>query len=187
MEEVAHALLDPAAGTNIESAILKSNISMQEIVDTFGSKQQLLIAMVAQLSDAMSATLTANSTQPELRERLLEFGQCVARTYASSHLRNLYRIAITESIRHTGLGRDFYDAGPGRLTQRLAESIKAAQARGELRRADPQLLASHFLSLLRANVDMAAFFPGDLGADVSAVVDVFCDGVNPEHRHVELA
>lgn len=187
MEEVAKVLRATDASTNIEAAISRSRVSMQEVADTFGGKRELLLAMVSELSDAMSASLSTDPTQPELRTRLIEYGQCVADIYATSHLRSLYRIAITESIRHTGLGRDFYDVGPGRLTQRLADFFKAAQASGELRRADPQLLASHFLSLLRANVDMVEFCPRELAADVFAVVDVFCDGVNGEHRHVEPA
>lgn len=187
IQEVAKVLRDTDASTNIESAIARSRVSLQEVADTFGGKRELLLAMVSELSDAMSANLTVDSPRRDLRERLIEFGQCVADTYATSHLRSLYRIAITESIRHTGLGRDFYDVGPGRLTQRLADFFKDAQASGELRRADPQLLASHFLSLLRANVDMVEFCPRDLAADVFAVVDVFCDGVNGEHHHVEPA
>jgi hypothetical protein len=120
-----------------------------------------------------------------LRQRLLEFGQCVTDIYATSHLRGLYRIAITESIRHTGLGRGFYEVGPGRLTQRLADFLQIAQAEGALRRVDPHLLASHFLSLLRANVDVVDTFPHDLaaspvarGAYVRNVVDLLCDGIN---------
>jgi len=49
----------------------------------------------------MSAPLTIGSSKPDLRRRLLEFGQCVTDIYATSHLRGLYRIAVTESIRHT--------------------------------------------------------------------------------------
>lgn len=187
MQEVAKVLRDTDASTNIESAVLRSSVSMQEVADTFGSSRDLLLAMVAELSEVMSASLAADSMQLGLRERLIEFGQCVADIYATSHLRNLYRIAITESIRHTGLGRDFYDAGPGRLAQHLAAFLAAAQTAGELRRADPHLLASHFLSLLRASVDLVEFCPRDLAADVFAVVDVFCDGVNREHPHVEPA
>jgi hypothetical protein len=194
MEEVARALRDADASTNIESAIARTGISMREIADTFGSGRRLLLAMVADLSDAMSAPLSVDSMKSGVRERLLEFGRGVAEIYATSHLRSLYRIAITESIRHTGLGRDFYEAGPGRLTQRLADFLGVAQAGGALAPVDPDLLASHFLSLLRANVDMVEFFPHDLATDARArdayvrnAVDVFCDGIDGRQHHVESA
>ena len=191
MEELATVLRDAnASTTNIESAIAKTSVSVQEISATFGGRHELLLAMVSELSDSMSAPLGSDSrqpdsTQPDLRQRLLEFGQCVTDIYATSHLRGLYRIAITESIRHTGLGRGFYEVGPGRLTQRLADFLQIAQAEGALRRVDPHLLASHFLSLLRANVDVVDTFPHDLaaspvarGAYVRNVVDLLCDGIN---------
>jgi hypothetical protein len=186
MAELARVLHDADAGTtNIESAIARTNISPQEISATFGGKRELLLAMVSHLSDSMSAPLADSSTNHDLRQQLLEFGQSVADVYANSHLRGLYRIAITDSIRHTGLARDFHEAGPGRLTRRLADFLQTAQAEGALRCADPQLLASHFLSLLRANLSVADTFPHDLAARpvaddayVRNAVDLFFRGIN---------
>jgi hypothetical protein len=184
MAEVATALREADASiTNIESVIARTPVSEEEISDRFGGKRELLLAMVSQLSDSMSAPLAVGSTSYDWSQRLLEFGECVTDVYATSHLRGLYRIAITESIRHTGLGRDFYDAGPGRLAQRLAEFLQVAQAEGALR-ADPHLLASHFLSLLRVELDVSDTFPRDAaaspvaaGAYVRSVVDVFSHGI----------
>jgi AcrR family transcriptional regulator len=185
MAELATVLRDGDTGTtNIESAIARTSVSMQEIAASFGGKRELLLAMVSQLSDSMSAPLTAGSATPDLRQRLMDFGQGVTNTYANSHLRGLYRIAITESIRHTGLAREFHEAGPGRLTQRLADFLQIAQAGGVLRRADPHLLASHFLSLLRANLDIPDTFPRDLATRpigreyVRNAVDLFCRGID---------
>lgn len=169
--------------TNIESAIAKTSVSAQEIAAEFGGNRNLILAMVSQLSDAMSAPLTIGSSKAGLRQRLLEFGQCVTDIYATSHLRDLYRIAITESIRHTGLGRDFHEVGPGRLTQRLADFLQVAQAEGALGSADPHLLASHLLASLRANLDIADTFSHATSrvADVTYVrnvVDLFFDGID---------
>lgn len=186
MDELAAVLRDAdASTTNIESAIARSSISSQDIAAKFGSKRELLLAMVAELSDSMSAPLEIGSNKPDLKQRLVEFGQRVTDSYANSHLRALYRIAITEAIRHTGLGHDFYEVGPGRLTQRLADFLRHAQTEGALRRGDPQMLASHFLSLLRANVDVTDTLAYELAtsrvardAYVRKVVDLFCAGID---------
>ena len=184
MAKVATVLREADSGiTSIESAITRSGISEQEVCDSFGGKRKLLVAMVSELSDSMAAPLALDSKAPHWSQRLLEFGERVTDVYARSHLRGLYRIAITESIRHTGLGRDFYQAGPGRLTQRLSHFLEAAQTEGALRCADPDLAASHFLSLLRVDLDVADTFPGDAavpvagGAYVRSVVDVFSHGI----------
>jgi hypothetical protein len=186
IQDVATVLRDTnSQDTNIESAIARSGVAMHEISAKFGGARQLVLAMVSELSDSMSAPLSARSTRSDLRQRLVEFARGLTDTYATSHLRALYRIAITESIRHTGLGRDFYEIGPRRVEQRLAEFLQRAQSEGTLRAADPCLLASHLLSLLRANVDAIDTFPEDLASspptrDAYAhnAVDLFCDGIN---------
>ena len=182
---LAIALRDSdASTTNIECVIAKREISPQDISAAFGGTRQLLIAMISDLSDAMSAPLIGSS-DVHWRQRLIEFGERVTEIYATSHLRALYRIAITESIRHTGLGCDFYKAGPGQLTQRLADFLQIAQTEGALRAADAHLLASHLLALLRNNLDEADTVSNELATTASAraeyvksAVDLFCHGIH---------
>ena len=186
MAQLATVLRSSAESTtNIESAIAQASVSTRDISDHFGSNRELIVAMVAQLSDAMATPLATSSTKADLRLRLLEFGQRVSDTYASSHLRSLYRIAITESIRHTGLGRDFYEAGPGRLTHCLADFLRRAQAEGVLGAADPQLLASHFIAALRAQLELTDTYslsrapgPASDGSYFRDVVDLFFHGID---------
>ena len=174
-----------ARTTNIESAVAQTGVSAQEIATHFGSNRQLILAVVSQLSDSMGAALPPASTAAEVRQHLLGFAGRVTDVY-SSYLRSLYQIAITESIRHTGLGRDFFDVGPGRLTQHLADFLQAAQAEGALGAGDPQLLASHFLAALRANLDIADTFLPETNpaaqAHVQKVVDLFLDGTTRGSR-----
>jgi hypothetical protein len=180
MAELAAVLRDSDVPiTNIESVVARTSIPMQQISTTFGGTRELLLAMVSELSDSMSAPLALGSAELDVRQSLLDFGERVTDIYATSHLRGLYRIAITESIRHTDLGHDFYEVGPGRLTQRLADFLRAAHVRGS-----PQLLASHFLSLLRTNLYQADTFPHGPEIrrvadreDVRNAVDFFCGGI----------
>lgn len=171
----------PVRVTNIESAIAEIGASAQEIAAHFGSNRELILFLVSQSSDSMQAALAPASTREQLRQRLLEFGQRLTDLY-SSHLRSLYRIAVTESIRHTGLGRDFYEVGPGRLRQHLTEFLQTAQSEGVLGSGAADLLASHFLASLRANLDIAdTFLPATnraAHAHVQQVVDLFLDGLN---------
>lgn len=174
-----------ARTTNIESAIAETGVSAQDIATHFGSNRKLILALVSQLSDSMLAALPPASTPAAVRQHLLGFGGRVTDVY-SSDLRSLYRIAITESIRHTGLGRDFFDVGPGRLTQHLADFLQAAQTAGALGAGNAQLLASYFLASLRANLDIADTFLPETNpaaeARVQKVVDLFLDGINGGSR-----
>jgi AefR-like transcriptional repressor, C-terminal domain len=183
---LASALRDADASiTNIECVIAKRDISSEEISAEFGGTRQLLIAMISQLSSDMSVPLIEGSADVHWRKRLIDFGERVTEIYATSHLRALYRIAITESIRHTGLGRDFYEAGPGRLTQHLADVLQVAHTEGALRGRDSHLLASHFLALLRTHLDEADTFSSEPATTASTraayvrnAVDLFCHGIH---------
>lgn len=192
MAELAAVLRNSNGNTsNIESAIAQTDVSAQEISTSFGGNRELILAMVSELSDSMSAPLAGGSSKRDVRQCLLDFGQRVTDIYATSHLRSLYRIAITESIRHTGLGRDFYEIGPGRLTQHLAKFLETAQAEGALGcAAPPQLLASHFLSSLRTNLDVADTLSHGLApvadrAYVRNVVDLFFHGIDGGDNRAE--
>lgn len=185
IEKVATEMLDSDAHiTNIESVIAKSGLSLREVSITFGGTRELFLAMTSELTDRMSAPLAVISMSADLRERLLEFGEHVLELCATSHWRALYRIAVTESIRQTGLAHDFQELGPGRLTQRLAGFLRRAQEEGALASADPHLLASHFLSPLLANLDSESSTPGPAISRaarrryVRSLVDLFCGGVN---------
>lgn len=141
--------------TNIQIVLSRADISEQEVINEFGSTDGLILELVSQLMDALSLPLQGPAQgEEEFRQRLLQFGQSLAEAYSFSPLRGLTRIAITESIRHTGLGGQFYEAGPQLLTQRLASFLEGAQQAGAIAPVHSHLAADHFLSLVRADLDL---------------------------------
>jgi hypothetical protein len=77
MAELAAVLRDSDATiTNIESAIFRAGVQMEDISATFGGTRELLLAMASQLSESMLASLTIDSTHPDFRQRLP--GVCIA-------------------------------------------------------------------------------------------------------------
>ncbi|MGH8177515.1 MAG: TetR/AcrR family transcriptional regulator C-terminal domain-containing protein [Steroidobacter sp.] len=128
-------------------------------------------------------------TETSFETQLLEFANRVADAYSFSHLRGLYRIALTDAVRHTGTGRIFYQRGPGLLTAELARFIHGAQRAGVIRNADSRQLASHFMALLRAGLDLADTFPSDMSnrpprkkGDVSRAMNLFYAGIRAGER-----
>jgi hypothetical protein len=188
--KVAAVMSDPDAHiTNIESAIAKAGVSLQEISLRFGGTRALILAMTSELTNMMSVPLAALSVSMGLKECLLSFGEHVAELCATSHWRGLFRIAVTESIRQTGLAREFHEVGPGRLTQRLAAVLHIAREEGALVSGDPHLLASHFLAPLILGLNAGCGPrpgppPGKAAriAYVRSLVDVYCRGINKEGR-----
>ena len=177
-----------ARATDIESAVDKAGIDRDEITATFGSMHGLILEMVSDLSGALIQPLEEHATDRPMREVLIEFGDRLADAYCASHLIALYRIALTEATRHTGIGREFFDRGPGKLTMCLAQYLEhSARGSNQLRIKNPNLAADNFLSLLRDNLElsvrMTATRTSSAKADNDAVVEaveLFCHGIIPE-------
>lgn len=171
--------------TNIQSVVNRTDIAEQEVVSEFGSMHGLILALVSQQIDALSLPLQDDPPQgkKEYMQRLLQFGQGVAEAY-SFYVRRLYRIAITESIRNSGFGREFYEVGPNRLTRRLASFLEQAQQAGAISLIDSRSAAELFLSLMRASLDLidnsSNSCPAKEGqAHIAAkqAIDLFHDGI----------
>ena len=56
----------------------------------------------------------------------------------------LRRLVIGEAGRFPELGRTFYERGPGRTLQALAEAFARLGGEGKLKLDDPELAAEHF-------------------------------------------
>lgn len=171
--------------TDIESVIARTTLSVGQVEDEFDGLHDLILAMVGQLSALMCSPLEHPPTRLNFRQNLLAFGESVANVYSYSHLPMLYRIALTEAIRRTGLGPDFYRIGPGQVADRLADYLGQAKAAGAFASsADTRPLASHFMALLRAQLDLSDTFPNDRtnkldrgDPAVAEAVEMFCNGI----------
>lgn len=166
--------------SNLELVIRKANISTAEVTECFGSVNQLLLQMVTALTDSVLVPLDDHAvSEASLESVLLAFGENVVNGYRNSYVTGIYRIALTEATRHTGMAQELFERGPGRITERLAEVLEQYHRAGTIRDGDMRLYADHFLALLGR--DTLEFF-GDhsfSGGDRrAAVADVVADAVS---------
>ncbi|RST48897.1 TetR/AcrR family transcriptional regulator C-terminal domain-containing protein [Variovorax sp. MHTC-1] len=195
LKEMADALRSASSGiTSIEAVIATTNVTPQEIGNAFGDNQGLLVAIAEALAVSMLEPLDDCTTEVAFRQKLLAFGHRVTDEYSASQLKNLYRIAVTEVIRNTGVGCDFYNHGPGLLTAGLTRFFKAAQTAGIAVGQDSRNLASHLLALLRASFDLSDTFPADKPnessheqRDVSRIIELFCVGIQAGGKNAQAA
>lgn len=96
---------------------------------------------------------------------------------------NIYRTAITESQRFPALGEMFYEMGPGRSAQMLAEYFKKTTRAGTFKVQDAELAATTFFSMLANRVHMKCMLglkkrvaPAEREKIVAYAVDVFIKG-----------
>ncbi|UWZ84372.1 TetR/AcrR family transcriptional regulator C-terminal domain-containing protein [Occallatibacter riparius] len=177
-----------ATATYIESAVGKAGIDRELIIAVFGSMHGLILEMISELTDVLVRPLHRSQIHQTLRDVLIEFGGCVVDTHSTSHLVALYRIALTEATRHSGIGRKFFERGPGRLTTCLAQYLERISAEFNRCQIDNSMrLADAFLSLLGDNLELfnerASAGKGCVQNQDDAVieaVDLFCRGILAE-------
>lgn len=92
----------------------------------------------------------------------------------------MYRIVVGEGERFPGLGRQFYDFGPGLIHDRLVHHLRCYVEGGTLRIDDLDLAADQFAQLCKAVIHEKLIFgmaetirPEDLHRSVHGAVDMF--------------
>jgi AcrR family transcriptional regulator len=188
--EVADALRTAnSAITNIEAVIATTKFSSQHVADAFGGTRGLFIALVERIAGAMLEPLADDAAGTSFQQKLLAFAHRVVHEYSAPQVQSLYRIALTEVIRNTGIGFDFYKHGPGLVTAGLARFFEAAQAAGIVLEVDSRQLASHFMALLRADLEVpdASSGPLRVRGDMTRIVELFCAGIQSEVEDARAA
>lgn len=92
----------------------------------------------------------------------------------------MFRIVVGEGERFPGLGREFYEYGPGLIHERLVHHIGCYVESGALRITDLDLAADQFAQLCKASIHEKLIFgmaqsitPEDVHRSVHGAVDMF--------------
>jgi len=173
------------AAASIDAIIERAGGSKRNIYSEFGSKQGLFAAIVTGNADeALSSLSIDNIESRDLAETLTVFGRHLLRIYMSPTVIGIYRLAVTEASRFPDLAKAFYEQGPGRTTIRLAEILKAAQMRDEIRMGDCRQLADRFIGMIRDNLHLQVVLglrpppsEEEMRNEVDSAVDLFLKGI----------
>jgi AcrR family transcriptional regulator len=186
IDKVANILREErATATNIESAVDRAGICREAVTATFGSMHGLILEMVSDLSTAAIQPLEDHFDGQTVRDVLIAFGRSLVNIYCVSHLIALYRIALTEATRHSGIGREFFERGPGRITICLAQYLEYSSRQSDRRRLqNPRRVADSFLSLLGDPIEIfdsvtavRTFSASDQSNAVVEAVELVCRGI----------
>ena len=157
----------------------------------FPSKEELFVAVVkavatVHLADAIAALSEDAAAHMSLEDLLVRFGErmMVVLTNDASALA-VYRMVVAEAG-HSVVGQLFDESGPAQLGEALAALFARAIERGELRRADPRVLAAHFSALVTSEtsnrlyqMDPAPMALKDIRRMVRRAVETFLLGAAP--------
>ncbi len=156
-------LRDGFEGASVDDIASEAGVSKATLYSYFPEKRMMLIevarAEFERLADGAHAEVDLTLPTPELLESV---AIVTAKGIASDFSVQVFRLAIAETPRFPALGREYFRAGPGLLTDRIAMLLQFLVVRGDLVIDDIPLAAYQFAELCSTKVhDMKQFGLGD--------------------------
>ncbi|MDD5410157.1 MAG: TetR/AcrR family transcriptional regulator [Methylobacter sp.] len=136
---------------SLETIAREACVSMRTIYSQFGGKAGLFGAVIRRCSDQFVTSLSIEHVQelsPE--EALTSFAKQFLYSITRPNVVRVRAILIGESPRFPDLATQFYDQGPQRTLDHLAQFFAQQQQAGYFAAINPHFLAEQFLSALRS-------------------------------------
>jgi AcrR family transcriptional regulator len=115
----------------------------------------------------------------DVENTLTKFGRYILKDFHTPESLGVQRMVIAAAV-NPEIGKNFYEQGPARATQYLANYFANVIRAGKVRDADPHVMACHFYGLLQAEVHQAGIFnvittldDERIAATVERTMDVF--------------
>jgi AcrR family transcriptional regulator len=130
----------------------------------YPSKEDLFIATVHHdIETRTSDVLAGVRAAPNLRAALTHFAENYLRLALDPHTLNLFRMVGAQPI-ESGIGKAFFQDGLMARRRRMADFLKEAMDRGELRQADPWTAINHLKGMAEADLLEGAMLSAELPA-----------------------
>ena len=179
-------LRDGYAGTSMDTVAREASVSKATLYAHFSSKDKLFAAVIASECERHVRILKqVEAERLPIREALIRFGTNFVDFLQQPEVIAIHRQIIAEVPRFPELGRSFYAAGPTVVLRILADFLRRAAERGEIKIVDPELAAQLFISLVKgeAQFRMELGFPPVIGEErdrhVKMAVEIFVRGLEP--------
>ncbi len=125
-----------------------ARVSMRTIYSQFGGKAGLFGAVIRRCSDQFAAGLSERDGSPE--DALVSFARLFLYRITRPDVVRIRAILIGESLHFPDLATQYYEQGPQRTLDHLAQYFARQQQGGHFVEIDSHVLADQFLSMLRS-------------------------------------
>ena len=136
---------------SLENIARDARVSMRTLYSQFGGKAGLFGAVIRRCSDQFVVSLSEEHVlEGSPREALTAFARQFLYRITRPDVVRIRAILIGESLRFPDLATQFYEQGPQRTLDHLAQFFARQQQTGYFVATDPHFLADQFLSALRS-------------------------------------
>jgi TetR/AcrR family transcriptional regulator, mexJK operon transcriptional repressor len=166
---------------SVDDIAREAGVSKATIYAYFPDKQLLFLEVASQECHRQTAEAEASvDGDVHVREMLTIAAERIVAFLVSDFGQRMFRIVVGEGERFPGLGKQFYENGPGLIHRRLVFHMGQCAACGELRIDDLDLAADQFAQLCKASIHEKLIFgmaasitPADVQRTVTGAVDTF--------------
>ncbi|HEV7311958.1 TetR/AcrR family transcriptional regulator [Sphingopyxis sp.] len=148
-----------------ERIAAKAGISKRTLYARYGNKQLLFeAAILMEIEDRLSFLEQHVPEHGDVRLELEELSDELLSWMLTDIHVALERVVMAEAARFPALARNLYEFGVGRTTRLVAEVLRKAEERGEIRVSDANFAAEQFIS----SVILSPFRRAALGVGVTS-------------------
>ncbi|WP_374657336.1 TetR/AcrR family transcriptional regulator [Phenylobacterium sp.] len=150
------AILDAAAqvfgerglAASMEEIARRAKVSKQTIYNHYGSKQELIRAIVDRRVLEITAPLMAPGSAERPEATLATFARFMLSAVMQPRGGAMLRMTVESAAEQPDLARAFFEAGPATSRRRLADFLAMETQAGRLSVDDPVLAAEFFASMV---------------------------------------
>lgn len=157
------AILDAAAevfgerglSASMDLVARRAGVSKQTLYNRYGSKAELMRAMVGRRVAEITAPLLVPGAEEHPEEALAAFGRGMIEAVLKPRGTSLTRMTVQGATELPDLARAFYEAGPATSRRRLAQFLEQETAAGRMAVDNPALAAEFFAGMVLGAHQMA--------------------------------
>ncbi|MEP7054528.1 MAG: TetR/AcrR family transcriptional regulator [Actinomycetota bacterium] len=162
-------------GTSMDEIATLAGVSKKTVYSHFSDKRDLFVQIVLGSVDAAAdptfLEVVDLETSADVEADLRDVARRMLARVIQPKMMRLRRLVISEAERFPELGRTFYQRGPGRTHDALAQAFDRLAQRGILQIDDPRLAAEHFSWLIMSIPVNRAMLLGEGGPLTAADLD----------------
>lgn len=136
----------------------------------------------------VAESLALLNPEADVATVLQAFGERIIKTFHTPEKLAAWRMVVA-AANDPEVGRLFYENGPARGLQYVERYFDGVMKAGNLRKADPRVVAAHFRALVEAEVDMPGLLNAmpelmdeEIHAIVTRAIEVFMRAYGPEAK-----
>ena len=174
LDAAVAAMGERGLAVSLEEVARRAGVSKQTIYNHYGSKAELLRALMARRVDAITAPLEMPGAGDHPQEALAGFARTMMSSLLDPNTAAFMRVIVLSAAELPEMAETFFSAGRQNSRARLAQFLARETAAGRLNTPDPALAADFFSGMVVGTYQFAltlGLSPNLKAEDIDRIAD----------------